>query len=176
MEASVEFLASNEGLLAAITYIIAIVSVPVFLLSYILNLMQEKRAYDRAIHERLDGPYYTYLQYCIEYPELDVGEFPLACPPDLSEIERQKQRAIFAHLMSMFETAYILYARSTSSAKKKQWAGWDAYIESFCARPDFRRAWLDGYSLYVETGEGQAGSTLDRSFDAYMRSKISDPT
>lgn len=165
-------LQSNTDLLAAITYLITIISVPIIVTSYVFNSFREKDAYDRAVHERLDTPYYSYLQYCVNYPELDIGEFPLSDPIELSDIEIQKQRAIYSHLMSLFETAYILYARSRSSTRKKQWAGWDAYIASYCSRPNFRAAWIEGRGLYIGEGNSQAGSTLDKSFDAYMTRKI----
>lgn len=167
-----ETIATYEGALAAITSLIAIVSVPVFLLSYLINSQRQKEAYDRAVHERLDTPYYQYLQYCIDHANLDIGEFPLTEPPKLDEIQLQKQRAVFGHLMSVFETAYLLYAKSSSKAKQTQWAGWDVYIESFCGRENFRKAWIEGRGLYSDEHQ-DAGSTLDRNFDRYMARKLS---
>lgn len=164
----------HADLFTAVVAIISIVSIPVFLGGYFINLHKEQVRRDRETYEGLDEKYYAYLQLAAQYAELDVGEFPMASPPRLSAVDLNRQRAIFAILMSLFERAFLLYAvnQSSGTARREQWLGWATYIASFCQRGAFVDAWHAGQALYPLGASGARQSTFDQRFSAFLDEQI----
>ena len=62
-------------------------------------------------------------------------------------------------LFSIFEHAYLLHAVAPTPITARQWEEWDAHIQGYCLRENFRRAWRLGSSSY------------DPRFVAYMTAR-----
>ena len=107
-------------------------------------------------YNALDEKYIEYQQICMKHPGLDVFDVPHPSPPALSPEDERKQLILFTVLMSIFERAFLMYRDQATSVKQRQWEGWDAYIQSFCQRENFRQAWKI------------SGTTFDTDFQAYM--------
>jgi hypothetical protein len=62
--------------------------------------------------------------------------------------------------MSIFERAYLMYGDQGEEVKKRQWAGWESYIQGFCQRDNFRDRCRKAWKI--------SGTTFDTRFQAYM--------
>ena len=149
--------------LQALSYCAVILGIPLALRQHYRAVKKEQRDRELAQRDRelgtynaLDEKYIEYLRLCLKYPNLDVFDVPHPSPAPLSPEDERLQIILFTILMSIFERAYLMYGDQGEEVKKRQWAGWESYIQGFCQRDNFRRAWKT------------SGSTFDTRFQAYM--------
>jgi len=142
--------------LDAFSKIIVILGLPIAYLQYRRTKRKEKKDREYGTYNSLDEKFLEFQKLCLHYSYLNVFDIPDKEPQKLNQIQEKDELIIFTMLFSIFERAYLLYADQSTSIKKRQWSGWDAYIKSFCERDNFLRAWQ------------LSGTTFDSNFENYM--------
>ena len=146
--------------LGLITKAIVIVSVPWSLYQYITTSEKEKQDRAYAVYNSLDKEYKEWEALCLHYPELDIFDVPDSIPPTLTAIQLKQETILFTILFATFERAYLLYSDGDDEIRQAQWTGWKEYIEGYCSRENFKRAWK------------VSGSTYDMGFQQFMSTSI----
>lgn len=142
-----------------------VAGIPIGIYTYWATAAHERREAEIATYEKLDDRYWAYQRLCMDHPHLDVSDV-VAEDKELAKVlkprdkltpeERVRERQILSLFYSMCERAFLMYADKSEAFKKRQWAGWDAWIRRQIGRPSFRDAWAPG------------GNGYDTSFEAYI--------
>jgi hypothetical protein len=87
----------------------------------------------------LSDGYRNFLELVIANSDLKMGAERATA--DLDDEQREREAAMFAILISMFERAYLLlYAPDLSGKRLRRWHSWEDYMREWCRREDFRAA------------------------------------
>lgn len=116
-----------------------LIGIPVAIILYVLNKRKERRDKDYGTYDRLDDKYTDYLKLCLDYPDLDVADAPRPVGP-LNQDQQHRELIMFSILVSIMERAYLMYKDRSYKVREQQWAGWEAYIEQWGKRQNFRTA------------------------------------
>jgi hypothetical protein len=106
----------------------------------------------------LDEKYQEFLKLCFDNPDLDIFDVKdgNSSSSSLSPERRKQELIAFNILFATFERAFFTYQSQTDELRRRQWVGWDAYIDSFAKRENFSHAWAI------------SGITFDEEFQNYM--------
>jgi hypothetical protein len=103
------------------------------------------------------------MRLCAEHPELDVMELPLPDPYEPTPTQLRVEHALLAILLSLFESAFVMYEGEDSKIRRRQFDGWKILIEAYASRPSFRRVW------------STIGPQFDKGFQKFMNGYIGEP-
>ena len=160
----------NEGfvrMLEGTTYIVSIIGVPVAIVLYARSLLAEKHAREWAIYEAVQEKYMNFLDTALSRPKVGVlWTEPDVLKGELSADERIDQDLLFNILTSIFERAFLVYRRASSAQRKRQWAGWESFIEAYARRRNFREWWRAYAESPVITNQ------YDLGFERYLNERI----
>jgi len=143
-----------------LSYLAVIVGIPIAIHQYRQAKKKEQADREYGTYNALDEKYLEYQSICLEHPELDIFDIGDSTAPTLSEQQKKEELIAFTFLFSIFERAYLMYNDQSTRVKKRQWSGWEEYIESYCKRDNFRRAWQT------------SGNTFDSEFQKYMKKQL----
>ncbi|HZY36203.1 MAG TPA: hypothetical protein VFE53_06115 [Mucilaginibacter sp.] len=146
--------------LDVIDKLVVILGLPIAFTQYLRTKKKEKRDREYGTYNALDEKYLEFQKLCLEHPYLNIFDIPDKNPGQLDEKQAKEELILLTMLFSIFERAYLLYSDQYSDIKRKQWQGWEDYIQSFCLRENFIRAWEI------------SGNTFDTDFEAYMENLI----
>jgi hypothetical protein len=144
--------------LEALSYLVTILGVPGAVYLFWNELRQQRRARESEAYNTLAEKYGEYIKLCLDRPELDTFEWSASEHAEDADIRRE--RMMMTYLMTLFERAYFMYRDQSPAFRRRQWAGWEEYIDEWCTRPAFRRAW----ELY--------GRMFDTDFIAYLSGRV----
>ena len=160
----------NEGfvrMLEGTTYIVSIIGVPVAIVLYARSLLAEKHAREWAIYQSVQEKYMNFLDTALSRPKVGVlWTEPDVLKGELSADERIDQDLLFNILTSIFERAFLVYRRASSAQRRRQWAGWESFIEAYARRRNFREWWRSYAESPVITNQ------YDLGFERYLNEKI----
>lgn len=139
---------------------VVILGVPIGLIQYFRTSYRERREQEYAAFDEMDQAYHDFLKLCIEYPKLDIFDFPDEQIAPLTPQEKKQELIALTMLIGLFERAYIVFKAAPSSIKERQWAGWEDYIKRYCYRENFQHAWEVNKKQY------------DILFQEYMKNTI----
>lgn len=167
---------SLQGL-AALVSIIAIL--PAAFL-FIINQWRQNSLLRNERHRYVTDQYHAFLDRCVALPQLRLGPYESVADTRLTEAERYQRDTLFDLLTSIFESAYLAYANRTSSHRRRQWGGWDRYIDMYVHRSDYRDWWwrviFSGDREYLNQDDAEIAelnpSQLDLQFELYMVYKL----
>jgi hypothetical protein len=151
-------LSQLREVLEAASYLVTILGVPGAVYLFWSELRRQRREREHAAYNALADKYTEYIKMCIDDPELDVFEWSSE-GSGVDRVER-RQLMLLTYLIAVFERAYFMYRDQSERFRQKQWSGWEAYIDEWCARPQFRRAW------------GHYGQMFDTEFSAYLDGRV----
>ena len=134
-------MASFADVLNILADLATTLGIPVAIIVFVNEKRQERREREYGTYHALDEKYQDFLQLCMEYPELDLYDIPLAREVDLTPEQRLRQYALFDILVSLLERAYLMYSDQSNRIKRRQWKGWENYFRDYAAHPTFRRLW-----------------------------------
>jgi hypothetical protein len=146
-----------KDILEALSFLIVLLGVPVGLVQYFRAVKKEQLDREYGTYNALDEKFLEYQNLCLAHPDLDIFDVPDETPATLTAAQRKKELIAFTILFSVFERAYLMYHDQSTGLKQKQWTGWDEYIQGFCRRQNFKRAWIE------------SGATYDKDFEQYIR-------
>jgi hypothetical protein len=116
---------------------------------------QQDRAY--VAYDAVDKEYLEFERLCFHHPRLDISGIDNALSYCLTPEEQKQERIALMLLISMFERAFLMYHDQPIIIKQRQWSGWKVYIDIYCKRENFRKAWH------------ACGETFDSEFRGYMK-------
>jgi hypothetical protein len=151
-------LSQLREILETASYLVTILGVPGAVFLFWRELRQQRREREHEAYNSLADKYIDYIKMCIDDPRLGEFEWSVEEVPD-ARLDR-KQMMLLTYLIAIFERAYFMYRDQSERFRRKQWSGWEAYIDEWCARPPFRRAWR----LY--------GQMFDTDFSAYLEGRV----
>jgi hypothetical protein len=151
----------TKDVLELMSFMVILVGVPLGLAEYARAVKKEQADREYGTYNALDEKFIEFQGLCLAHPELDVFDVPDRQPHALTEVQRKQQMIIFTMLFSIFERAYLMYHDQSTAIKRKQWSGWDEYIQAFCLRGNFRQAWHE------------SGATFDKDFEVYISRYLS---
>jgi hypothetical protein len=125
--------------LEAASYIVTIVGLPLAIGVFIYDRRRDQQTDEEEIFLRLSDEYADFMRLVIDNADLHLLS-PVA-KGELSEDQRERKRALFAILVSLFERAYVLvYEDDMSRQQQRLWQSWEDYMTEWCQRGDFRAA------------------------------------
>lgn len=130
----------DANVLDVVLKVTQLIGIPVAIYLYFINKERERLDREYGTYDELDDKYIEYLRLCLEHPDLDVADIPRPATPPLNSDQQHREFVIFSILISIMERAFLMYADKSNSIRRKQWAGWDAYIRDWGGRPNFKRA------------------------------------
>jgi hypothetical protein len=140
-----------------------LIGIPAGLFQYIHITQSERRERREKLYGDLNERFIEYQRLCLQYPRLDVADYPRAAPEALTPTEEHQEKIMMVILFNLFESAYLLYKDGDRKSYKTQWPGWDGYIRFYMSRPNFLSAWQAGMPT-MTGGE----HTFDADFETYM--------
>jgi hypothetical protein len=152
-----------RDILEILQLLVIVVGAPWAYLQFIRERERDQvRRHDQS-YEALDDRYSSWLEACLEHPNLDIFDVPDPTARTLNDVEKKEELILFTSLIAIFERAYFLVL--SPSAKKLQtgrvsWVAWSDYIERYCQRPNFQTAWA------------KAGDTFSDEFRDFMGAKL----
>ncbi len=116
-----------------IASVIAILGIPVGLVSMLIDQRNERLAEQWEIDDKLNEEYNQIIDQFIDKPELDKHEKTL----DNEEYARQQYR-IYEKIIALYERAFMrLYDRKEKEIKA-MWHIWEDYIGEWLQQPNFK--------------------------------------
>lgn len=156
------WLLSIKDYLEVLSQVILLLGVPVGLYQYFQATKKEQLDREYGTYNALDEKYMDFEKFCFAHPELDIFDVPDSVATSLTAFQKKQELIAFTMLFSIFERAYLMYSDQSTEIKRRQWTGWDEYIEDFWARENFRDAWKI------------SGTTFDTNFEKYMNDKMKE--
>lgn len=121
--------------------VVVILGIPIGFIQYFRTMYLERQEQKYSAFDNTDRAYQEFLKICLEYPRLDIFDFPDKEPFPLTLEEKKQELIALTMLIGVLERAYITYQSAPSSIVKRQWAGWEEYIIKYCKRAVFKQAW-----------------------------------
>ena len=147
--------------IAQIIYYVALsIAGPLALIGYLNAKKKDQEEREYKTYDELDRKFFEYQKLALEYYDLDILDVPNNDPSLAFDKKRKQEQVAFAILFSLFERAYLMFSRQTDTFKKKQWSGWNHFLNDFIRRESIRTAWQ------------LSKTTYDTEFQGFMDGKI----
>ena len=132
-----------------------LIGVPVAIVIFTLAKQRERLDRENGTYATLNQQYVDFLRLAFDNPQLPIyGQAPEEL--SLTKDENQQVECAFLILISLIESAYLLYRQHSDALRAAQWNGWQSYILDYFENPVFRRMWPDlgrqfdqGFFIYV---------------------------
>lgn len=134
-------LTSNAETLQALTSTVHLLGVPIAIILFILAKRKEIRDRENGTYDSLDAKYQEFLNVCLNNPDLPLFDSGLTMPGPLTPEQEHRTQIAYCMLISILERSYLMYKDQTSSLRKKQWTGWESYMEDYLNFPPFAQQW-----------------------------------
>lgn len=158
-----------------ITAIVTIFGILPTIFVFARNQMILARETLLARYDAVNRSYIEYQQLCLDHPLLQTSWYLAPADGDQpapSAREMISKALLFDILTSMFERAHITYRLAPKAIYKSQWPGWEAFIENFAARADYRAWWNDNVGDNLDRKLVKGYSQYDRAFEGFMDKKF----
>jgi hypothetical protein len=139
------------------SFIMTILGVPFAILVYRGEKRKERLAREAETYNAVNDKYNEFLRLCLEHSYINIYDDANANFHRYSKEEQARAVVLFDILVSIFERAFILYKDHHDTIREAQWKGWDAFMNSWMKRHDFRVCW-----------ENYLGSQWEVDFTQYM--------
>jgi len=146
-----------KDILEALSFLVVLFGVAIGLVQYLRAVKKEQLDREYGTYNALDEKFLEFQNLCLAHPDLDIFDVPDKTPGTLTAEQQKKELIAFTILFSIFERAYLMYHDQSTAIKQKQCTGWDEYIQDFCKRENFKRAWHE------------SGATYDKDFEQYIQ-------
>lgn len=130
---------SRDSLEIAI-FLIQLIGVPIGIAVFVYGKLREIRDRENGTYSTLGDKYESYLRLCLENDDLPIFD-AAGEPPSLDSQRRNRTQIALCVLTSIFEQAFLLYRDTRSSTRRKQWLGWDEYIQAWMGNSLYRELW-----------------------------------
>ena len=121
--------------------IITIIGAPIAIYLYFKDKRKERLDREYGTYNALDDKYIDFLNICLENIDLGIYEMSEKKDKEFSNEQLIRKKIIFEILICLFERAYLMYKNQDTAVRKKQWLGWNSYMEDWMKVKSFRKAW-----------------------------------
>ena len=149
-----------KNVLEILSYVVILLGIPAGLFQYYKKSRKEILDREYGTYNALDEKYLEYQVICLSHPYLDIFDVPDKNPVKLSSEQVKEELIAYTILFAIFERAFLMYHDQSTAIKERQWTGWEHYVDSYCARKNFRSAWA------------LSGITFDSHFQDYMKTRL----
>ena len=156
------FKVNIDSVIPFLQNIIFIVGIPIGLIQFVIASRKEIRDREYGTYDALDQKYLDFQKFCFDNPNLDIFDIADKQPKVLTPQEEKQEMIAFIMLYKLFERAFLMYRNQSSGIKKKQWIGWQSYIDDYLERTNFQK--------YLPNMLGQ----YDIEFDKYIYNRIQE--
>ena len=128
-----------------------------------LYVQGQKKASQQRVTDNfnaLDDKYIDYVKLCMAHPDLDVYDVPIDHPSPRTPDQLRAESMMFSLLISTLERSYMTYHPESDAFSQQEWESWNAYIQTWATRPNFRAEW------------GRTREAYDREFRDYVEAQI----
>ncbi len=151
-----QWLVEARDALESVTLLVQILGIPVAIWIFFTAKTRERRDRENGTYDALDTRYQEYLGICLSNPDLPLfasesvrahgarllTEQRLLVPTSgFTQEQEHRLQVAYCMLISILERAFLMYRDQTSSLRRKQWSGWEAYIEDWLRHPAFSNRW-----------------------------------
>jgi hypothetical protein len=161
-----------QGVAALVATIAIVPSAIVFVVAQWFRIQEHRE----SAHRFLQAEYKEFLTLALAHPKLGVGwRYEPAEPPRLTPQERHQRDILFDILTSTFETAFLVYADALRADRKRQWKGWQDYIDRYLQRDDYADWWRRAVTGEEAARPSEAGdSQYDPRFESYVSARLAE--
>jgi hypothetical protein len=141
------------GIFNLISSVALIFGVPVALIQYYQASKKEAEDREYGTYDALDSKYMDFQKLAFDFPELNLFEVPNEFEVELTDAQKKKQLIAYAMLYKILERAFLMYRDQANDIKKKQYEGWQSYIDTYLTRESFQDAlsyFFGGYDTDFE--------------------------
>jgi hypothetical protein len=128
-------------LLEGFTSVVAIGGLALAFYTFTQERARSRQQRRDQVFDELDQRYVEFMRLCVDHPDVDVLELPMPEPHEPTPTQLRKEYALLAILISLFESAEVMYRDQDSDVRKAQYEGWKTLMKSYAHRPAFRRVW-----------------------------------
>ncbi|MBU0908483.1 MAG: hypothetical protein KKA54_09885 [Proteobacteria bacterium] len=143
-----------------LSYIVTTIGLPFAIGTFIFQKRNEHKAEEENTFHQLDESYVSFLQLCLQHPDLDIFCPPIGNTYKPTEEQLRREHAVFGILISLFERAYFMFRDKSPEFRRSQWRGWVEYMECYSYRANFEREW------------NKIGSQFDKEFQTFMQNLV----
>jgi hypothetical protein len=143
---------------------VTIVGLPLAIFKFWQDRARAHQQRRDQVFDELDQRYVQFMRLCVDHPDLDIMDLPLPEPHEPTPTQLRKEYALLAILISLLESAEVMYRDQDSDVRKAQLEGWRTLMKSYANRPGFRRVW------------GSIGPQFDSGFQERMNGYIGEPS
>lgn len=134
-------IAELVGALDELAYLATALGLPMALLIYWRDVRRSREEREVGTYAALDDKYLHYLELCLQHPHLNIYVYPLVPKRSYSAEENVQRYAMFETVISIAERAFLRYRGHSSEKRRKQWSGWEAYLQDWKCHPDYPELW-----------------------------------
>ena len=129
-----------KSVLEIMTLFITIFGAPIAVYLYFKERNKERKDREYGTYNALDDKYIDFLNLCLAHTDLDLYNLSNA-KKELTQEQLQRRDLIFEILICLFERAFLMYQDQSAEIRKRQWDGWNAYMEDWMDNENFRKIW-----------------------------------
>jgi hypothetical protein len=119
------------------SYVVTVIGLPLAIAVFLVEQKKERENEEEEVFQLLSDNYQDFLRIALEHPDLRL--MSITATPPLDDEQQERQLAIFAMLVSLFERAYLLLHEESMAPKQaRRWNSWEDYIAEWCRVPRFR--------------------------------------
>lgn len=119
----------------------AFLGIPVGIFLFLRDRRREREDRELSAFTTLNSLYVDYLRLCLDRPHVAAVE------ADVGDAARD-QDLLLHIVVSILESAFLLYRDQRTAFRSAQWAGWNDYVRLWCAHPEFKKRWPDVIEQY----------------------------
>ncbi|MCB1611957.1 MAG: hypothetical protein R3F18_13790 [Lysobacterales bacterium] len=135
-----DFLISQD-LLNLIVVWLQILGAPIAVSVFVYGKFREIRDREAGTYAALSDKYEAYLQTCLAHSDLPVFDAADSGGTELTTEQNKRMQIVFCLLISMHEQAFLLYRGTRSAVRKRQWAGWEEYLDQWLSNVHLAELW-----------------------------------
>ena len=151
----------NE-LSALLANVATFLGIPLAVVILWLESRKSRRERELGTYLELQQEYISFLNLCFDNSELGLLNYEAPDSAQLDGEQRRKRQIAYEILVSILESAFFQYHyKQRSGFRKRQWTGWEEYVDYWVGVDSFRAAW-----------QAHLGSQYDSDFVRFMNDKI----
>ncbi|AFL79813.1 hypothetical protein Aeqsu_0299 [Aequorivita sublithincola DSM 14238] len=131
--------------------IVTILGVPVAIYVFLAEKKRERLDRENGTYSTLDDRYIEFLKICLDHSELNIYEMDQKKPKNFTDDQISQRKIIIEILICLFERAYLMYSDQEDAIKKRQWSGWNTYMQNWMENKQFRVLWINYFNTQYDS-------------------------
>jgi hypothetical protein len=130
-----------QGIAQIVYYIALSITGPLALITFLRAKKSEEREREYKVFDELDNKFLEYQKLALQH-DLDLIDVPDAHPLLEGDRLRKKQELVACTLaFTLFQRAYLMFHHQSDGFKRRQWEGWERFLDQFVRRRGAQGTW-----------------------------------